>query len=36
MEVTPEYETLEIPVTENLRLSAHDIDTLTPFIHFTE
>ena len=36
MEVTPEYEALEIPVTENLRLSVHDIDALTPFIHFTE
>lgn len=36
MEVTPEFEALEIPVTENLRLSVHDIDALTPFIHFTE
>ena len=36
MEVTPEFEALEIPVTENLRLSVHDLDALAPFIHFTE
>ena len=36
MEVTPEFAILEIPVTENLRLSVHDIDALAPFIHFTE
>ena len=36
MEVEAEYQTLEIPVTEDLRLSVHDIDALTPFICFTE
>lgn len=36
LEVTPEAETLEIPVTENLHISVNDIGLLMPFIHFVE
>ena len=36
MEVTPEVEAIDIPITENLLLSANDIGLLTPFVHFTE
>ena len=36
MEVTPEVEAIDIPITENLLLSANDIGLLMPFVHFTE
>lgn len=36
MEVTPEYQVLEIPVDEGLRLSVNDLNALALFIHFTE
>ena len=36
LEVSPECETIDIPVSEELRLSANDLDALAPFIHFTE
>ena len=36
MEVTPDVESIDIPITENLLLSANDIGLLTPFVHFTE
>lgn len=36
LEVSPEVEILDIPISENLRLSVNDIDLLSPFIHFIE
>jgi len=36
MEVTPEVEAIDIPITENLLLSANDIGLLMPFVHFKE
>ena len=36
LEVTPEAEVVEIPVTENLHISVNDIGLLMPFIHFVE
>ena len=36
LEVTPEAEVLEIPITEKLRISVNDIGLLMPFIHFVE
>ena len=36
MEVMPEVEAIDIPITENLLLSANDIGLLMPFVHFTE
>ena len=36
MEVELEYQVLEIPVDEGLRLSVNDLNALAPFIHFTE
>lgn len=36
LEVSPEVEVMDIPISENLRLSVNDIELLTPFIHFIE
>lgn len=36
LEVSPETEILEIPISENIRISVGDISLLAPFIHFTE
>lgn len=36
MEVMPDVEIIDIPVTENLLLSANDLGLLMPFVHFTE
>ena len=36
MEVMPDVEVIDIPITENLLLSANDIGLLMPFVHFTE
>ena len=36
LEVTPEVEVLDIPVSENLRLSVNDLDFLAFFVHFIE
>ena len=36
MEVTPDVSVLDIPVSENLRLSVNDLTLLAPFIHFVE
>lgn len=36
LEVSPDIEVLDVPITENLRLSVHDIELLAPFIHFIE
>lgn len=36
MEVTPEVETINIPISENLHLSVNDIGLLAPFIQFIE
>ena len=36
MEVTPDVEPIDIPITENLLLSANDLGLLMPFINFTE
>ena len=32
----PDVESIDIPITENLLLSANDIGLLMPFVHFTE
>ena len=34
MEVAPDVSVLDIPVSENLRLSVNDLTLLAPFIHF--
>ena len=36
MEVMPDVESIDIPITENLLLSANDIGLLMPFVHFAE
>ena len=36
MEVAPDVSVLDIPVSENLRLSVNDLTLLAPFIHFVE
>ena len=36
LEVTPDAEVLEIPITEKLCVSVNDIGLLMPFIHFIE
>lgn len=36
MEVMPDVGTINIPITENLLISANDIGLLMPFVHFTE
>lgn len=36
LEVSPEVEIIDIPVTENLYLSVNDIGLLMPFIHFID
>lgn len=36
MEVTPDVDMIEIPITENLCISVNDITLLMPFIHFIE
>ncbi len=36
LEVSPETEVVEIPVTEKLCVSVNDIGLLMPFIHFIE
>ena len=36
MEVMPDVEVIDIPITENLLLSANDVGLLMPFVHFTE
>lgn len=36
MEVSPDVEPIDIPITENLHISVNDITLLMPFIHFVE
>lgn len=36
LEVEPDIEVIEIPITENIRVSANDVGLLSPFIQFTE
>jgi len=36
MEVTPDVEVIDIPITEKLCISVNDITLLMPFIHFIE
>lgn len=36
LEVSPEVEIIDIPITENLHLSVNDIGLLMPFIHFID
>lgn len=36
MEVTPDVEMIDIPITEKLCISVNDITLLMPFIHFIE
>ncbi len=36
MEVEPDIQTMDIPVTENVTLCVNDLDLLEPFIHFVE
>lgn len=36
MEVTPEVETLKIPITEKVTLSVNDMVNLAPFVEFIE
>lgn len=36
LEVSPEAEPLDIPISENLCIAVNDMDLLMPFIHFTE
>lgn len=36
MEVSPDIQVLDIPITEDLTISVNDIDLLAPFINFTE
>ena len=36
MEVSPDVEVIDIPITESLRISVNDITLLMPFIHFIE
>ena len=36
MEVAPDIQVLSIPMDDGIRLSANDIEALTPFVTFTE
>ena len=36
MEVAPDIQVLSIPLDDGIRLSANDIEALTPFVTFTE